>query len=76
MSEFALPDAIVRESEMAKMLPILAKMAGVAGIPAMPEPNTAERFFPLQDVYDDAVEQAVRDAYGKDYTMFGFSNWQ
>jgi hypothetical protein len=30
----------------------------------------------LADVYDDEVEQLARQAYGRDYVMFGFENWE
>lgn len=75
MGEFALPDAIIREEDMDPMLKALAISAGLQDVPDIPENRHEELFFPLSDVYSPEVEQAVADAYGRDYIMFGFSDW-
>ena len=29
----------------------------------------------LAEIYDDEIEQLARDAYQRDYLVFGFSDW-
>lgn len=75
MAEFALPDMILREDQLAEMLPILAISAGCENAP-VPELEAADpMFFSLADIYDSEVESAVHDAYQRDYMMFGFESW-
>ena len=74
MAEFALPDMIVRESEMAAYLPALAMQAGHAA-PPEPEPVATRAPFSLAQVYDDRIEALARDAYARDYLVFGFDDW-
>lgn len=75
MGDFALPDAIVREEEMGKVLVELAHGAGVETVPQVPQDAQTPLFFPLSEVYTDAIERAVAEAYARDYTMFGYSSW-
>ncbi|MDA7423867.1 sulfotransferase family 2 domain-containing protein [Thalassococcus lentus] len=74
MSEFTLPDMIIREDEMASYLPALAMQVGHDG-PPDPEavPNKAP--FSLAEIYDDQIEALGREAYLRDYLMFGFDDW-
>ncbi|MCT4554896.1 MAG: nodulation protein NodH [Pelagimonas sp.] len=74
MADFTLPDMIVREEEMAGYLPALAMQVGHRA-PQDPEhvPNQAP--FSLAQIYDDQIESLARDAYARDYTMFGFQDW-
>jgi len=74
MAEFALPDMLVRENEMSVYLPALAMQAGHVN---PPEPMAAAPETPhaLADIYDDALEGAAREAYQRDYLMFGFGDW-
>ncbi len=74
MSEFTLPDMIIREDEMALYLPALAMQVGH---PAPPEPvaNPNSAPFALAQIYDDQIEALAREAYMRDYIMFGFDNW-
>lgn len=74
MSEFTLPDMIVREDEMAAYLPALALQVGH---PAPPEPIAVPIAAPfsLAQIYDDKIETLAREAYLRDYTMFGFDSW-
>ncbi|SDY67926.1 nodulation protein NodH [Citreimonas salinaria] len=74
MSEFALPDMIVRETEMSTYLPALAMQVGHA---APPEPEAAANRAPfsLAQIYDDRIEALTRDAYARDYITFGFEDW-
>ena len=75
MAEFAHPDMILREDQLAEMLPILAISAGCDVSPAPNLETPAPAFFTLEDIYDDEVESAVKDAYQRDYLMFGFDSW-
>ncbi len=75
MSEFALPDIIIREHEIETYLPALAMQVGHNG-PIDPNLAPQDRPFALADIYDDTMEQLCRDAYGRDYLMFGYQDWQ
>ena len=74
MSEFTLPDMIVREDEMTTYLPALAMQVGH---PAPPDPEklATKAPFALAEIYDDRIEQLAREAYARDYSMFGFRDW-
>ncbi|KMK65525.1 sulfotransferase family 2 domain-containing protein [Puniceibacterium sp. IMCC21224] len=74
MAEFTLPDMIVREGEMANYLPALAMQVGH---PAPPDPEPLPTLAPysLAEIYDDDIEQLAREAYQRDYVMFGFPDW-
>ena len=69
-----LPDLLVRETEMADLLPALAERVGATAIAppsAAPDPGP----FAVSDIYDDALEAMVAEAYQKDYQLFGFEAW-
>ena len=71
MGQFSMPDFVLREDEMAEMLPLLAGRVGHRGPPApdmAPEPEP----FALADVVDAEVEDRVQAVYQRDYMMFGF----
>ncbi len=68
------PDHILRESDLAAGLDYLSEELGIP-MPDLPAP-APDRPFTLADIYDDEVERAVRDAYQRDFVMFGFRNWQ
>ncbi|MBY6003811.1 nodulation protein NodH [Salipiger bermudensis] len=74
MSELTLPDMLVREDEMASYLPALAMQVGHA---APPDPVSVPTQAPyaLAQIYDDQLESAAREAYQRDYLMFGFDDW-
>jgi len=73
--EFALPDRIIREADLAHELAELAEAVGLSTSPAItPRPATAP--FALSDIYDAEVEKLASDAYQRDYMMFGFDSWQ
>ncbi|MBN8185190.1 nodulation protein NodH [Salipiger thiooxidans] len=74
MSELTLPDMIVREDEMASYLPALAMQVGHAA-PPEPLPQTTRAPYGLAQIYDDQLESLARDAYARDYLMFGFGDW-
>ena len=43
--------------------------------PVDPVPAAKDVPFTLSDIYDDTMEHLCRDAYGRDYTMFGYQDW-
>lgn len=75
MAEFALPDMILREEQLADMLPLLAGSAGRANAVEFEPIAQQTQFFDLADIYDAEVESAIHDAYQRDYLMFGFESW-
>ena len=74
MAQFAVPDMVLREDRLAEGLGSLAQQMD---IPNPPEPgDTAHRWQTrLTAIYDQDIEKAARDAYARDYTVFGFGNW-
>lgn len=74
MAEFVLPDMIVREDEMTSYLPALAMQVGRMS-PPDPDPVPNKAPFALAEIYDDQIERLSRDAYQRDYVMFGFDDW-
>ncbi|MCR8548743.1 nodulation protein NodH [Salipiger sp. P9] len=74
MSELTLPDMIVREDEMASYLPALAMQVGHQA-PPDPVHVPVSAPYALAEIYDDQLENAAREAYQRDYLMFGFDDW-
>ncbi|APZ52791.1 nodulation protein NodH [Salipiger abyssi] len=74
MGELTLPDMIVREDEMASYLPALAMQVG-HGAPPDPVHVPIRAPYSLAQIYDDRLESAAREAYQRDYLMFGFGDW-
>lgn len=72
--DLALPDMIVRESEMQTYLPALAIQVGAGHAP---DPGTApdDQPFALATIYDADIEARVRAIYQRDYLNFGFDDW-
>jgi hypothetical protein len=71
---FTLPDRILREDQLARELPELAASLGRPAPGWAPETRPVR--FALEEVYDAKVEAAVRQAYQRDYLMFGFGDWR
>lgn len=73
-AEFALPDMILREEEMAAYLPALAMQLGRSDVP---EPAEAGPDHPidLADIHDAELEALAREAWPRDYQLLGFGNW-
>ena len=71
---FNIADRVVREDEMQAVLPELAADVGRADAP-VPYRAADDQPIALADFYDAEVEKAVRNAYGRDYQMFGFGDW-
>ena len=74
MGQFALPDFILRESELEAYLPALAAQVGYLDAP-LPETAEAETPIALSEIYDDETESLCREAYQRDYLLFGFDDW-
>lgn len=74
MADHTLPDMVVREDEMAMYLPALAMQAGHEA-PPDPQPVATRAPFALAQIYDDRIEALAREAYQRDYDMFGFDDW-
>ena len=72
--EFALPDRVIRESDMNDELTDLARRVGYDSAPPVAE-AAPDAPFDLAQVYDEDIEAAIADAYQRDYMMFGFSRW-
>jgi hypothetical protein len=74
MAGFAIPDVILREDEMEGGLGIAAALVGREAPGVQAEPLAGN--IPLEQVYDATVEAAAREAYARDYLMFGFGDWK
>ncbi len=74
MAELTLPDMLVREDEMTSYLPALAMQVGHAA-PPDPVAVPTQAPYALAQIYDDQLESAAREAYQRDYLMFGFGDW-
>ena len=72
MSEFCLPDHVIREDTLADELPRLAEAVGVPSPPVPPADPGMDR---LRAIYDPQLEKLCREAYPRDYLMFGFSDF-
>jgi len=72
--DFVLPDFILREDELARMLPLIAGQVGHKA-PDQPQEAQADDPFSLADIHDDQLEALISDIYKRDYVMFGFKPW-
>lgn len=72
-SGFASPDLILREETLQDDLAYLCHVCGIDAteFPEIPD----EAPFSLTEIYDDAVEAAVKSAYQRDYMTFGWGPW-
>jgi LPS sulfotransferase NodH len=73
-AEFTIPDRLIRESDLPEALNDIAKEVG------HPAPETFSASdgpapFALSEIYNAQIEKAARDAYARDYMMFGFLDW-
>ena len=73
-AEFALPDMILREDNLADDLAMLAARIGRDDVPDV-QSNTDLHAARLRDIYDAEIEQAVRKVYQRDYETFGFGDY-
>ncbi len=73
--EICLPDRIIREEDLARELPDLAKAVGKADVPPVPDVPD-DQPFRLDQIYDAEIEKLAQDAYQRDYVTFGFGSWR
>jgi LPS sulfotransferase NodH len=66
-------DIVIREDRLAEGLAFLAAEVGFAAKPIARDDTAVAA---LQAIYDDSLEKAAADAYGRDYMNFGFDRWQ
>lgn len=74
LSQFALPDMVLRAESLDLGLDQLCAQVGVGPKPVPAE--VEDRPVDLARVYDDEVEAAVRAAYQRDYMTFGYGRWR
>jgi hypothetical protein len=74
MAQVQIPDIIIREDDLTRGLAYLTDQVG-AGPVDIPD-HTDKDVIPLDAIYDQEVEAAVRTAYQRDYMMFGFKPWR
>ncbi|QUS36037.1 nodulation protein NodH [Falsirhodobacter algicola] len=69
-ARFRSPDLILREDDLAEGLAFLGRRHGLpqADLPPAGDPP----LFALEEIVDDTVKAAARDAYARDYDLFGF----
>ncbi|HGG63374.1 MAG TPA: hypothetical protein ENK34_02270 [Rhodobacteraceae bacterium] len=68
--QFALPDMVLREDQLEQGLEQLAAQVGCDPYPLPEVPDSHP--FRLEEIYDAEIEAATRDAYQRDYMMFGY----
>ena len=68
------PDIVIREDRLAAGVDWLAAETG-RNLPPLPA-AVAKSAVPLETIYGPDLEAAARAAYGRDYTAYGFGNWQ
>ena len=73
-AQFSAPDLVLREEELPEALSRLASEVGKPDAPAyLDAPH--DRHDWLDQIYDREIERAARQAYARDYQMFGFKDW-
>ena len=67
------PDVVLREDRLAEGLAWLCDEVGAtsAPLPSVQEPAPV----PLAAIWDEELEVACRDAYGRDYIAFGYGDY-
>ena len=74
ITDFAIPDRVIREDDLTASLAEIAKDARVEA-PPMAQSFSSEAPFDLAEIHDDKIEKAIRAAYQRDFMMFGFDRW-
>ena len=74
VSDFALPDRVIREATLSEGLRELAREAGLP-TPEILSDYRAEAPFALSEIRTEAIDSAIRAAYQRDFMMFGFERW-
>lgn len=73
MAQFALPDMVMRAERLEEDLALIAGQTGQKSPPL--RAVDAGQPFELSDIYDAEIEDAVQDAYQRDYMLFGYGAW-
>ncbi|PJE31236.1 Sulfotransferase family protein [Pseudooceanicola marinus] len=73
MAQFATPDLVLREEEMAEDLPRLAARLGIDA--PQPGPAPADTPYTLAQIHDADLEARAAETYQRDYMIFGFGPW-
>lgn len=74
VTQFMVPDFVCREATLADDLKVLARAVGQPS-PALADiPHAHEK--KLAMIYDATIEKAAREAYSRDYAVFGFDDWR
>lgn len=73
-AQFTPPDVVLREDRLAEGLSWLAAETGAAA-PTLRLP-TSNDTVPLAAINGPDLNEAAREAYGRDYEGFGFSDWR
>lgn len=68
------PDMILREADLPQALASLAEQIGQA-MPPLPEEEPQAFGHPLEAILQPEHQAAAREAYGRDYTAFGFPDF-
>lgn len=71
-ANFQTPDLVIREDRLESGLAFLADEVGLTA-KAVDQPSVDER---LVSLYDAEIEELTRDAYSRDYLLFGFKDWK
>ena len=74
MCEFGPPDAILREESLTAEFADLVRQAGLSKTPKI-APVTDPYRERLAKIYSGDLERLARDAYPRDYLVFGFGDW-
>ena len=69
------PSHIIHEDHLARGLAHIENLLGLPRIPFQAQKETKQPFA-LDAVYDQDIENRLRDIYQRDYLNFGFSDWQ
>ena len=70
-AQIAKPHRLIRENRLSEGL---AQLCADIGLDAKPLPVVADKHpYPLDALYDAAIEAAAREAYWRDYEGFGFA---
>lgn len=67
-------DTLVREQSLAADLARIETQLGLPHVPV--EPATDDHCFTLAEIVTPQMQSLARDAYARDFQMFGFSDWQ
>lgn len=74
-AEFCTPSMVMREDTLSGELASFCSILGIENIPKLETCSNDAKML-LTEAYDPSLEKATRKAFAKDYTRFGFSDWQ